>query len=75
MENIGRFLMIGGIVLFVIGGLVFLAAKFGIPIGRLPGDIRIERDGGSFYFPLASSILISIILTIVLNIILHLWRK
>jgi hypothetical protein len=75
MENIGRFLMIGGIVLFVIGGLVFLAAKFGIPIGRLPGDIRIERDGGSFYFPLASSILISIILTIVLNIILRLWRK
>jgi hypothetical protein len=75
MENIGRFLMIGGIVLFVIGGLVFLAAKFGIPIGRLPGDIRIERDGFSFYFPLASSILISIVLTIVINVILRLFKK
>ena len=75
MENIGRFLMIGGIVLFVIGGLVFLAAKFGLPFGRLPGDIRIERDGFSFYFPLASSILISIVLTILLNVIIRLMKK
>jgi hypothetical protein len=75
MENIGRYLMIGGIVLFVVGGLVFLAAKFGLPFGRLPGDIRIERDGFSFYFPLASSILISIVLTIILNVILRLLKK
>lgn len=69
MENIGRFLMIGGIILFVVGGLVFLASKFGILFGRLPGDIRIEREGFSFYFPLASSILISILLTVLLNLI------
>jgi hypothetical protein len=75
MENIGRLLMIGGIILFVVGGLVFLASKFGIPFGRLPGDIRIQRDGFSFYFLLASSILISVILTVVLNIILRLWKK
>jgi len=75
MENIGRFLMIGGILLFVVGGLVFLAAKFGLPFGRLPGDIRIERDGFSFYFPLASSILISIVLTILLNVIIRLMKK
>ncbi len=75
MENIGRFLMIGGIILFVIGGLVFLVAKFGIPFGRLPGDIRIERDGFSFYFPLASSILISIVLTVILNIVIRLIKK
>jgi hypothetical protein len=75
MENIGRFLMIGGIILFVVGGLIFLASKFGIPFGRLPGDIRIERDGFSFYFPLGSSILISILLTIVLNVIIRFLRK
>jgi len=75
MENIGRFLMIGGIILFVVGGFVFLASKFGIPFGRLPGDIRIERDGFSFYFPLASSILISIVLTIILNVIFRLFKK
>jgi hypothetical protein len=75
MENIGRFLMIGGILLFVVGGLVFLASKFGIPFGRLPGDIRIERDGFSFYFPLGSSILVSVVLTIVFNVIMKLFRK
>src|SRR5512145_3293411 len=75
MDNIGRFLMIGGIVLFVVGGLVFLAAKVGIPFGRLPGDIRIERDGFSFYFPLGSSILISIVFTIVINVVLRLLKK
>ena len=75
MDNIGRFLMIGGILLFVVGGLVFLASKFGIPFGRLPGDIRIERDGFSFYFPLASSILISVVLTIILNVVMRFLRK
>jgi hypothetical protein len=75
MENIGRFLMIGGVVLFVIGGLVFLGARLGLPFGRLPGDIRIERDGFSFYFPLGSSILISILLTVIINVIFRLFRK
>ena len=75
MENIGRFLMIGGILLFVVGGLIFLASKFGLPFGRLPGDIRIERDGFSFYFPLASSILISIALTIIINLISKILKK
>jgi hypothetical protein len=75
MDNIGRFLMLGGIILFMVGGLVFLAAKFGIPFGRLPGDIHIERDNFSFHFPLASSILISILLTILLNVMLRFWKK
>ena len=75
MENIGRLLMIGGILLFVVGGLVFLASKFGIPFGRLPGDIRINGEHGSFYFPLASSILISIVLTILLNIVIRFFKK
>jgi hypothetical protein len=75
MENIGRYLIIGGIVLILIGGLVFLAAKVGFPLGRLPGDIRIERGNGSFYFPLMSSILISVLLTILLNLISRFWGK
>lgn len=69
MESIARYLMLGGIILFLIGGGVYLAAKFGIPLGRLPGDIRIEGENGSFYFPLTSSILVSILLSILFNII------
>lgn len=75
MENIGRYLVIGGVILIVLGGLVWLGAKVGIPFGRLPGDIRIERGNGSFYFPLGSSIVISIILTILLNVIIRFFRK
>ncbi len=69
MESIARYLMLGGIVLFLIGGGVYLAAKFGLPLGRLPGDIRIEGESGSFYFPIATSILVSVVLTVVVNVI------
>ena len=69
MESIARYLMIGGVIISLIGGGIYLASKFGIPLGRLPGDIRIEGENGSFYFPLASSIVVSVVLTIVLNVI------
>jgi hypothetical protein len=75
MENIARYLMIGGIILFVVGGGVYLATKFGIPLGRLPGDIRIEGENGSFHFPVTTSILVSVELMIVLNVIIKLVKK
>jgi hypothetical protein len=75
METFARYLVIGGVVLILIGGGVYLAAKFGIPLGRLPGDIRIEGENGGFYFPITSSILVSVILTIVLNLIARFLRK
>ncbi len=75
MDNIGRYLMIGGAVLFLIGGGVYLASRFGLPIGRLPGDFHFEGKNWSFYFPLATSIILSILLTVVLNIIVRLFRK
>jgi hypothetical protein len=75
MENIARYLMLGGVILFLIGGGIYLASKFGIPLGRLPGDIRIEGENGSFYFPVTSSIVISVVLTIFINIIIHFIRK
>ena len=75
MENLARYLMLGGIILFLIGGGVYLAARFGIPLGRLPGDIRIEGQNGSFYFPVTSSILVSVLLTIVLNLITRFLNK
>ena len=75
METIARYLMLGGIIIFLIGGGIFLASKFGIPLGRLPGDIRIEGENGGFYFPLTSSILVSVVLSILLNIITRLLKK
>ena len=75
MEILARTLMIGGIVLFLVGGGIYLSAKLSLPLGRLPGDIRIEREGFSFYFPLASSILVSVVLTVILNIIARIFKK
>lgn len=74
MENIARYLIIGGVILILIGGGVYLAARMGIPFGRLPGDIHIEGKGGSFYFPVVTSLLLSIILTVVLNLIFRLFK-
>ena len=67
--------MIGGVILFLIGGGVYLASKFGIPLGRLPGDIRIEGENSSFYFPVVSSIVVSVVLTIVINIVMKFLNK
>ena len=75
METIARYIMIGGVSLFLIGGGVYLAAKIGLPLGRLPGDIRIEGENGSFYFPITTSILVSVVLTIALNAIVRWLRK
>ena len=75
LTAIGKWLFLAGLGLAVAGGLIWLGGRFGLPLGRLPGDIRIERDGGTFYIPLATSILISLLLTIGLNIIIRLFRR
>lgn len=75
MENLARFLVIGGVILILIGGGVYLASKFGIPLGRLPGDIRIEGKNGSFYFPIVTSIVLSILLTVILNVIIRFFKR
>lgn len=65
MVELGKFLVITGIVIAGIG-TVLLLFKNGIPfLGRLPGDIVIEKKNFTFYFPLATSILLSIILSII----------
>jgi hypothetical protein len=75
MENIGRYLIIGGAILILVGAGVYLAAKLGLPLGRLPGDIRIEGKNGVLYFPLMTSIVVSVILTLLLNLIGRFWNK
>ncbi len=59
----GKLLILFGFLLILVGGVLLLGGK--IPwIGRLPGDIYIEKKNFSFYFPLTTSIIISIILTL-----------
>ena len=58
----GRFLILAGLVIAGAGLLMTL----GFPLGRLPGDFAIKRGNYSFYFPLATSLLVSLILTLVM---------
>jgi membrane protein implicated in regulation of membrane protease activity len=65
LHGLGKLLMLVGGIVVLIGALLLLAEK--IPwLGRLPGDIYIQRPHFTFFFPLTTSILISIILTLVL---------
>jgi len=70
MEWAGKMLVLGGAVMVLIGGLVWLLARFP-GLSRFPGTIRIERPGFTCVVPLLASLLLSIVLTIVLNIIVR----
>lgn len=71
ISSLARWLILTGVVIIIIGIGVWLFGRFDIPLGRLPGDIRIEREGFSCFIPLASSILLSLILTLALNLLLR----
>ena len=64
MSDVGKLLIILGLLIAVVGGVLVLVGR--VPwIGRLPGDIHIERGNWTFYFPLATSLLLSVVLTLV----------
>ncbi|MFY9269181.1 MAG: DUF2905 domain-containing protein [Candidatus Manganitrophaceae bacterium] len=63
MTELGRILIVLGIVVAAVGGIMMFAEK--IPgIGRLPGDIFVQRRNISFYFPITTSILLSVLLSV-----------
>jgi hypothetical protein len=69
METIARYTILAGIALVVIGAILFGLAKLNIPLGHLPGDIRIEGPNGSFYFPIVTCIILSVVLSVILSLI------
>ncbi len=74
MTDLGKVLIILGVVL-VLGGLgLTLLGRANLPLGRLPGDIVYRGKNTTFYFPLATSILVSVVLSIVLYVVGR-WRR
>jgi hypothetical protein len=67
--EVGRVLLIVGILLVMVGGLAVLGVR--LPFGRLPGDIAIEGERGGIYIPIVTMIVISVILTILANLFLR----
>jgi len=71
MTDLGKILVGFGAVMLLLGGILLLAGSLSgkVPwLGRLPGDIYIQRGGGSIYIPLGTSLLISIVLTLILAV-------
>jgi hypothetical protein len=75
MSPLVRIFLLLGLLFLVIAGVVYLVERFGIPLGRLPGDIRIQRGNLTCFFPLATTILLSIVFTVLLNLITRLFKK
>ncbi|MGA2604551.1 MAG: DUF2905 domain-containing protein [Verrucomicrobiia bacterium] len=68
MNDMAKVLVVAGLALLALGGLFWLGGK--LPwFGRLPGDIRIEREHFKFYFPLATCLIISILLTLLFRLL------
>ena len=65
MESMGRVILIIGLFLVIIGLLITFGSKIGI--GRLPGDIFIEKGNFRFFFPITTSIILSIVLSLLLR--------
>jgi len=65
MEGIGKALLVLGLIIAAAGGAILLFGK--VPfLGKLPGDITVQRPGFTLYFPLATSLLLSVIVSLVL---------
>jgi hypothetical protein len=71
LSIIARTIILIGFLLIVVGGVIYLIDQLGIPLGKLPGDIRISRDNYTCIMALGSSVLLSLLLTIVINLLLR----
>lgn len=70
MDAAARMIIVAGIALALTGAVLWIAARSGL--GRLPGDIFVQRDGFTLAVPIVTSIIASIVLTIVLNVVIRL---
>lgn len=71
LSSLGKGIAALGLILVLAGGILWILGRTGLPLGSLPGDIRIEREGLSCYVPLVSMVLLSLLLTILVNVILR----
>jgi len=74
MTDFGKLLIVLGGILLAAGVVLVLLGRTNLPIGRLPGDILYRGKNTTFYFPLATSIVLSVLLSLILYVIGR-WRR
>jgi len=75
LVNTARIFLAIGVIFLFIGVVLYVAAKLNLPLGRLPGDIRIEGENFACFFPVATMLLLSLLLTLILNLAARLLSK
>lgn len=73
-QDVGKMLLLLGGAIFLLGLVLIVGGKLSW-LGRLPGDIRIEREGFSCFIPIVTSLLLSLLLTVLLNIAIRLLNR
>ena len=68
-QQTGKYIIMAGIAIVIVGLLWYFLGNRLLWLGRLPGDIRIEREGFRFYFPFTTMVLLSLLLSLVLNLL------
>lgn len=61
--------LVGIGVCFIVAGLIWAVVGKHLPLGKLPGDIAVERPGFKFYFPIGTSILVSVLISLILYLV------
>jgi hypothetical protein len=74
MTDLGKLLIGFGLALVMVGVVVMLLGRANLPLGRLPGDIVYRGKNTTFYFPLATSVVVSVVLSIILYVVGR-WRR
>ena len=67
-QQTGKYILFAGLIIIVAGIIIYFFHDYFKWIGKLPGDIRIEKENFRFYFPLATMIIFSLLITIIINI-------
>jgi Protein of unknown function (DUF2905) len=74
MRELGRFLIVGGLALGVVGAFLLASGKLPLRLGHLPGDISYKGTNSTFYFPVVTCILLSVVLSFVMWLVNHFRR-
>lgn len=70
LHSVGKMFMYLGAILFIMGFLLTISGRF-LGLGRLPGDIYIQKGNFTFYFPVVTGIILSVVLTVIMNVFLR----
>ena len=70
LSQIARMVALFGLILLLVAGILFL-----LPLGNLPGDIKIERENFTGTIPIISSLIMSVVLTVIINLVLYFLKK